>query len=468
MRQGLAIFAAAGLVAATLPFVREHDGAIAELLSKAKIAVGGGSAPKKTVDPPPLTGIELQNIDDRREVLIAPAHGKRNAELTLDPIYQRAAQSFLRQGQVYEGAVVMTDVRTGRVLVWASHNAGRPRDLNVEATAPSASIFKIVTGSALVEAGVPLTEKFCYSGDGEHGITQDHLEPDKERDKYCESLGMAMGRSLNPIFGRLAKEHLTPAKLEGAAHRLGWELDVPFDVAVAPSTLDVPTEDDLEFARTAAGFWHSTLSPFQGANLAQTIANGGVMIRSFVVERVVDEKDEVIYERPKERQELRRVLDEKTAWAVTRMMEQTVRNGSSFRSFHDRTGRPFLPEIPVAGKTGTLEKKDQAGGTLYTWWVGFAPARKPEVAIAVLIANRGSWKIKGTHVAADMLRIYFADQGRAGVHYPPNFDGPKRGPTEKPKDGAKPEEAKPENKNELSDPDVNEARAEEAAEAKSS
>jgi hypothetical protein len=127
-----------------------------------------------------------------------------------------------------------------------------------------------------------------------------------------------------------------------------------------------------------------------------------------------------------------------------------------------------LPEIPVAGKTGTLEKKDQAGGTLYTWWVGFAPARKPEVAIAVLIANRGSWKIKGTHVAADMLRIYFADQGRAGVHYPPNFDGPKRGPTEKPKDGAKPEEAKPENKNELSDPDVNEARAEEAAEAKSS
>jgi cell division protein FtsI/penicillin-binding protein 2 len=426
MRQGVAIFAAAALVAASLPLIREHDGALIELLSKAKVAVTGGESSKsKTIDPPPLTDVELQYIDDRRDVVVAPAHGKRSAELTLDPVYQRAALTTLRRGQVYEGSVVMTDVKTGRVLVWANHNHGRPRDLASEATAPAASIFKIVTGAALVEAGVPLNEKFAYSG-GDSSITQRELEPDEDRDKYAATLAMAMGRSINTVFARLALAKLDRAKLMGAAQRLGWGLDIPFDVPIAKSTIEIPENDELELARTAAGFWHTTLSPFQGANLAQTIANNGEMIRSFVVERVLEEDGEVIYQRPQERVVLKRVLDERTAWALARMMEQTVRNGSSFRSFHDRAGRPFLPDIAVAGKTGTLAQKDGSSEVLYTWWVGFAPARDPEVAVSVLVANRGAWHVKGTHVAADMLRIYFADQGRAGVHYPPGFNGQRR------------------------------------------
>jgi cell division protein FtsI/penicillin-binding protein 2 len=259
---------------------------------------------------------------------------------------------------------------------------------------------------------------------------------------------MAMGRSLNAVFGRLAHRHLDPDKLEGVARRLGWGLDIPFDVPVEQSGIELPREDDLEFARSAAGFWHTTMSPFQGANLAQTIANGGVMLRSSVVERVLDEDGEVIYTRPTERQELKRVLDERTAWAVARMMEQTVRNGSSFKTFHDRAGRPFLPDIPVAGKTGTLAKTDKTGETLFTWWVGFAPARDPEVAISVVVSNRGAWRIKGTHVASDMLRIYFADRQKEGVRYPPDFRGVKRklsGPPEAPKPEQKdePESASP-------------------------
>ena len=75
----------------------------------------------------------------------------------------------------------------------------------------------------------------------------------------------------------------------------------------------------------------------------------------------------------------------------------------------------------MAGKTGTLAKKNPE--TLYTWWVGFAPARNPEVALSVLVSNRGAWHVKGTHVAADMLRVYFADKKRPGVRFPPAFKG---------------------------------------------
>jgi cell division protein FtsI/penicillin-binding protein 2 len=192
---------------------------------------------------------------------------------------------------------------------------------------------------------------------------------------------------------------------------------------VQPSKIELP-DDELEFVRSAAGFWHSYLSPFQAANLAQTIANGGEMIKSYIVDRVVDGEGTEIYKAPGTRHVFKRVLDEKTAWSVARMMEQTVRNGTSFKTFHDRAGRPFLPDIRVAGKTGTLAKKET--NTLVTWWVGFAPADEPEVAVSALVLNRGPWRIKGTHAASDMLRVYFADQGAKGVHYPPGFRGKKR------------------------------------------
>jgi penicillin-binding protein A len=429
MRQGVAIFVATVVVAASLPSLREYDDKFYDLLSKAKIAVTPSKKGKSSkLDPPALTGIDLSNMDDRRGEVTAPAHGDRNADLLLDPHYQRAAMHLLRRGQVHEGAVVMTEVKTGRVLAWASHNQGRRRDTCVEASAPSASVFKVVTGSALVEQGASINRKYCYPGGGHKGITMRMLEPDQRRDKYCASLGMAMGRSINVVFGRLALKYLDDEKLTAAARRMGYGLQIPFDVPVQVSKIKLP-EEDLEFAQSAAGFWHTYLSPFQGANLALTLANRGEMIRQFIVKRVVDGAGDEVYRWPGKRQVFKRVLNERTAWAVTRMMEQTVKNGTSFKTFHDRAGRPFLPDIHVAGKTGTLAKKKP--DTLYTWWVGFAPARKPEVALSVLVVNRGAWHVKGTHVAADMLRVYFADKGRSGVRRPPGIHARKVSPKPK-------------------------------------
>jgi cell division protein FtsI/penicillin-binding protein 2 len=164
-----------------------------------------------------------------------------------------------------------------------------------------------------------------------------------------------------------------------------------------------------------------------------------------VVERVVDDDGQEIYRRPAEREVLRRALDERTAWAVARMMEQTVRNGSSFNAFHDRSGRPYLPDIRVAGKTGTLEASSTR--TLYTWFVGFAPSREPQLAIAVLVANRGEWHVKASELASSMLRVVFSDRGAPNVTYPAGYNGPKRKPPtpegDKPKSDATPAAAAP-------------------------
>jgi cell division protein FtsI/penicillin-binding protein 2 len=416
MRQWIAIGAAVGIVACTLPFLRKHDVQLANLLSKTKIEANGGPVVTRDVTPPPLTDIDMTRIDDRGNAAVAPAHGNRRAELTLSPKYQRAAIALLRAGHVPEGAIVMTDIKTGRVLVWASYvDEGAIHDIAGEATAPSASVFKIVTATALLEsAGLGPSTKQCYSG-GEHAIRAADMVENKKRDKWCATMAQAMGRSLNTVFARLAAKNLDKGKLESAANKLGWGQDVPFDVKVGQSTLTVP-DDDLGFARTAAGFWNSTLSPFQGANLATTIANGGEMVRLFVVSSVKDEEGE-LYHGPSTRQVVRRAINESTAAALTTMMEETVESGTSYKSFHDRAGRPYLPDIRVAGKTGTLTKPTPEG-PFYTWWVGFAPSDKPEVAVSVLVANGAKWRVKATNVAADMLRVYFADKGAPGVKSP--------------------------------------------------
>jgi cell division protein FtsI/penicillin-binding protein 2 len=256
--------------------------------------------------------------------------------------------------------------------------------------------------------------KQCYSG-GEHAIKANDLVDDKKRDKWCATLSQAMGRSLNTVFARLALHNLDREKLGGVASKFGFNGDLPFDVPVQQSKLDFP-DDDLGFARTAAGFWNSTLSPFQAVNLAMTVANGGELVRSYMVASVSDEVGE-IYHGPTGRQVLRRVMDESTATAVTTMMENTVESGTSYKSFHDKNGKAYLPDIRVAGKTGTLTKNGP-DGPFYTWFVGFAPSRKPEVAISVLIANHLKWRVKGTNVASDMLRVYFAEKGAPGVHDP--------------------------------------------------
>lgn len=411
MRQWIAIGAAAGLIAVAVPFVRNRDVPFADWLAKSKQSAQGPVI-TRTVTPPPLTDIDLSRIDDRKNTATAPAHGQRNAELTVVPKYQRAAMGFLRAGQVPEGAVVMSDVKTGKVLVWASYvQDGATRDIAGEATAPSASIFKVVTGTALMEAGLTPNTKQCYSG-GEHSIRAQDLADDKRRDKWCATLSEAMGRSLNTVFARLAARNLDRDKLSAVASKLGYGQEIPFDVKIATSTINLP-EDELGFARTAAGFWNTTLSPFQGLNMATTIANGGEMIRLHIVSSVSDEEGE-IYRGPAARQVLKRVIDENTASAVTTMMESTVDNGTSYKSFHDKNGRPFLKDIRVAGKTGTLTKPTPEG-PYYTWFIGFAPSRNPEVAISVMVANRAKWRVKATNVASDMLRVYFADKASAGA-----------------------------------------------------
>jgi len=113
---------------------------------------------------------------------------------------------------------------------------------------------------------------------------------------------------------------------------------------------------------------------------------------------------------------LRRAVRPETARELRKMMLNTVAGGSAWKSFHDPRGGSYLANVQVAGKTGTLT--DHAKDRHYTWFVGFAPADSPEVAVSVLVVNTPMWQIKAGDLARDVLRSYFAAHDVSGVTRP--------------------------------------------------
>lgn len=423
---GLPLAALLGIVA----YRTSHAEGAHEIPSISKLVSGVSGA---ATAPPPasLAGLDLTKITVTDTGATAPLPEKKLAHLTIDPALQRVAEGVMTMHHVPEAAVVLMDVQTGKVLVYASHlEKGPARDLVVEATAPAASVFKVVTGSALVEtAGLGPDQRECYSG-GEQRLMDRDLVPDPKRDKWCTTLAGAMGRSINTVFARSALRHLKPAQLEATARSLGFGGALPFDVPVQPSALHFP-EDQLGYARTAAGFWNTTLSPLHAAWLSAAIARGGEPVRPVLVADVANDApgSKPTWTAPTGLSQ-KRVLKAATAAAVTTMMESTVSDGTSYRAFHDPKGQAFLPNIGVAGKTGTLT--DGTTQRYYTWFTGFAPSRgatvaegdapdvKPprQVAIAVLVVNNATWSIKANVLAREVLRAYFAEQKVPNVTAP--------------------------------------------------
>lgn len=342
--------------------------------------------------------------------LVADLADGSTAILTLDPGLQGAVTDVFERYEVPWGALVAIEPSTGRVLAYVSHSSADPEgagDLARAASAPAASVFKVITGAALLDAGVGPQTRVCYHGGGSR-LVREHLEDDARRDTACATLTEAMGGSINAVFAKLADRHLEPTTLSRYASAFGFGEALPFDAPTTPSAIDVPTEDRLEFARTSAGFWHSRLSPLHGALIAATIANDGRMPRAAMVDELIDAEGHVVYaHRPSIHRE---VIGRLTARALNRMMRRTVSHGTARRTFHDDRGNPFLPGIVVAGKTGTLSEERPFRG--YTWWVGFAPADDPQIAVAALVINRPEWRIKASFVAREALRHWLVVRPR--------------------------------------------------------
>jgi len=316
--------------------------------------------------------------------------------LTIQPVLQDALTQLLESYQTPYAAVVVLEPATGRVLAMAEHAQANPalRGLTTKALFPAASVFKLVTATALLDAGLGPDDVGCAHGGKRH--IQARLLEDSSADQTCLSLAEAMGRSANAVFAKLTHRYLRPAQLRAAAEALHFNRPFDFPVPTDVSLARVP-EDALGLATTGAGFGDVYLSPLHGAMLASVAANRGLWRAPVLFEDQVD---------PASVPE--RALSEEQATALVRMMEETVTHGTARRFFRGPTLRTAV------GKTGSLADKPPLPYRDYTWFVGFAPRDTPRVAVAAVVVNDVLWRIHAPWLAGEALRLVL--QGAGPLH----------------------------------------------------
>ena len=250
---------------------------------------------------------------------------------------------------------------------------------SIQTTLPPGSTFKIVTAAAALESGNYANSDSLVPGgptyqlpltSGESGVVDNE-------GRACGTdripFHQAMEQSCNTTFAQLADE-LGADAMHQQAEAFGWNSTYLDDLPLqAPSSYP----EDMDAAQTAlSGFGQSsvTSTPLQMAMVVSAVANGGIAMKPYVVDEVRSPELDVLDKT--EPTELSRAVSASTAEELKEMLVSTVANGTASPA--------AIPGVDVAGKTGTAESgRDNVPP--YAWFVSFAPADDPQVAVAVMI-----------------------------------------------------------------------------------
>ena len=333
-------------------------------------------------------------------------HGNEGDDLrtSLDPAAQEIATRMLGDRA---GAVVALDPSTGRIKVMASTPGYDPNDLSSLAATkalnrapgapllnrttvglyPPGSTMKVVAAIAAIDSG-RYEPASVVSGRSPVTISGTPLANHGGTDYGNVDLTTALTQSINTVWAQVA-EALGKKTMRTYMDRLGFgrriDVDLPADERLASGpycvrngtrTLVEPTDDCVDIGRTAIGQAKLLATPLQMAQVAASVANGGVLMQPVIATRALDAEGRTTLEN--EPRVASRVMSKATAAKVTAMMQKVVQEGTGTAA--------ALQGIDVAGKTGTAEI-DIARDIAQPWFIAFAPADNPRVAIAVTLEH---------------------------------------------------------------------------------
>jgi cell division protein FtsI (penicillin-binding protein 3) len=330
-----------------------------------------------------------------------PVHGKDvhlTIDLALQEIAEGALDAALERTRARSASLVVVDPRTGEVLALA--NAAQPgaesprRNFAVVDQFEPGSTFKIVTLAGLYEEelAAPQDSLFCENGSWVfNGRTLRDVHP-----YGWLSVEQVIEESSNICAAKLAGR-LGDVRLHDYARRFGFGLPTGIDFPGEPRGLLKRPEQwsALTPASIAMGY-EVMVTSLQMAMGYAAIANGGDLMRPYLVRRVVGSDGRTEFEgRP---QRVRRVVSPATAHLITQALVRVVETGTA-RSAH-------IDMLPIAGKTGTARKTVDGGyvtGLYTSSFVGFFPANEPRY-VAFVRVDEPRGEFYGGTVAAPVFR----------------------------------------------------------------
>ncbi len=347
-----------------------------------------------------LSGSQGENLQSLLDQLQGRSARGDRVVTTLVPNAQQAAMQALA---VHHGAVLALDPRSGAVEVMASSPSYDPNAMRSPATAARVehssedsldnratqygyapgSTFKIVTATAALDSGA-FTPTSTLSGRNGIPISGVPLDNDNDASYGQITLTHALAESVNTVWAQVAEKVGKPT-LGRYMKRFGFnalpQLDYPA-TQMTPSgeyiggRLIPPTSPFVDVGRMGIGQDKLQVTPLQMAQVAAAVANHGQLMVPHMTARIVDPEGRTVQTIAPRVQD--HVMKPSTAAELTTMMEAVVNEGTGTAA--------QIPGVQVAGKTGTAET--QIGAAINNvWFIAFAPAADPRVAIAVTLEH---------------------------------------------------------------------------------
>jgi peptidoglycan glycosyltransferase len=340
----------------------------------------------------------------------------------IDPEAQRIALEGLQNVPGF-GAVVAIEPSTGRVRVLASNPPFDPNrvpyelgklnrneveaplvDRGTQSRYPPGSTFKVVTAAAALDSGT-ITPDTPIDAPGSLDVQGQPLENDFGTSYSGLTLDDALTNSVNTWFAQVG-ERVGEDTLFEYMDKFGFNtkpaIDIPSEELTTSGIVELESgdvltpSDPIDIARVAIGQERLLATPLQIAEVAAAVANKGKLMKPQIWSRVIDPDGRVIEEL--DPSEFSQPISEETAAELTTAMEGVVSGGTGTNA--------AIPGVPVAGKTGTAETPGNAscgGGSAenQAWFMGFAPADEPKIAIAASVECTEQF---GNDVAAPIFR----------------------------------------------------------------
>ncbi len=323
---------------------------------------------------------------------------------TIQGDLQRRVYDFLAKNRVPYGVFVAIEPASGRILGMTAYSSVDPSwaKRSVYDLYPMASLFKIITASAALESHKITPESVVEFRGNSYSENPRYWDASPRGRNNRMDVSHAMGKSVNPVYGRVASDLAGKTSVMQSISRFGFNQELLPGIPAKPSQAMEPASNH-DLMLMGAGLDHDVkISPLHAAVIMSAIANGGKMMVPGLTSSIVDARGvekELFTPR-----ELRQLVTPETSASLTRMLSSTVLTGTSRKAFHDRHGRPLL-NVPIAAKTGSINGTDPKGH--YSWFAAFAPIQNPRIALVALVINPDKWKIKASQVGEQALEEFF-------------------------------------------------------------
>lgn len=328
--------------------------------------------------------------------------------LSIDLSLQKLAYQKLGRRK---GAIVAIEPSTGRVLAMVSKPGYNPQLLEndwqklstdpespllnrtTQGLYPPGSTFKVVTAAGILKQN-PESINRSFDAPGYIVVEGRRIEDRQAKGKL--NFTQAFALSSNYVFATLGIE-MGANRLAGMATSFLINDRIPFDLDVSTGRFPLP-QSKLELAEAAIGQGRILTTPLNMALIAASVANKGAIMSPRLVDEIHSPGGSVIWQ--SDPQVLTKAVPEDTASLLRDMMVASVNRGTGIQA--------AIPGTLVAGKTGTAENPH---GIPHAWFIGFAPASNPKVAVAVIIENGGTGGREAAPIAREIIRAVIKTKG---------------------------------------------------------